>query len=85
MNLCCIKCLKQRNNNTQTKLEVDGKITIYSYYVDPNFKKFEIIDKKEVTDLLKSSNYMKNNVTLLFEVYKKCRKQKITGCKDKYF
>ena len=34
MNLCCIKCLKPTYNNTQTKLEIDGKIILYSYCID---------------------------------------------------
>ena len=35
------------------KRDLDGKINLYSCCIDSCFKKFEIIDEKELSDLLK--------------------------------
>ena len=46
------------NNNIKIKHEIDGKINIYSYCVNCDFKKFETINEDELSDLLKISNYI---------------------------
>ena len=40
------------------KRKIDGKINLSSYCFDCSFKKFENIDKEELSDLLKSLNYI---------------------------
>ena len=58
MNHCCIKRAKfKSNNNIKVKLEIDGKINLYSHYIDCGFKKFETINIIELSDTLKSLNY----------------------------
>ena len=46
------------NNNIKIKHEIDGKINIYSYCVNCDFKKFETINEDELSDLLKILNYI---------------------------
>ena len=46
------------NNNIKIKHKIDGKINIYSYCVNCDFKKFETINEDELSDLLKISNYI---------------------------
>ena len=41
-----------KNRNIETKCEIDGKINLYHPSVHCDFKKFEIIDEKEVSYLL---------------------------------
>ena len=41
-----------KNRNVKIKCEIDGKINLYYVSVDCDFKKFEIIDEKEVSYLL---------------------------------
>ena len=51
MNRCCIKCVKfKNNNNIKVKLEIDGKINLYSHYIDCRFKNFETINIIELSD-----------------------------------
>ena len=54
MNLYCMKCSKfTKNKYTKIKFKVDRKINLYYCCIDCGFKKFETIDKKELSDLLK--------------------------------
>ena len=69
MNLCSIKCsevYKQQLNENKTWNW--WKINLYCYFADCGFKKFETIDKEELSDLLKSLNYILNNFIALFKV-----------------
>ena len=47
------------------------KISLYSYCPYFNHENFQTGDRKEKSDLLKSSNYINNNVNILFRVQKK--------------
>ena len=60
MNLYCIKCSKftNKNNNIKIKCEIDRKINLYFYCIESGFKKFKTINKKELSGLLKSLNYI---------------------------
>ena len=42
-----------KNNYFKIKQEIDGKVNLYSHCIECGFKKFEIIDKEELRDLLK--------------------------------
>lgn len=54
MNLYSIKCLKFKNKKYfKRKCETDGKINLYYHCIECSFKKFEIIDKEELSGLLK--------------------------------
>ena len=54
MNFHCIKCSKfTKNNYIKVKCKIDGNINLYSRCIDCGFKKFETIDKEELSDLLK--------------------------------
>ena len=61
------------------KREVDGKINLSCYCFGCSLRKFENIDNEELSDLLKNLNYIKNNVSVLFETQKKYRKQPPKG------
>ena len=66
--LFCIRCLKFiKNNDFKIKQEIDGKVNLYSHCIDCGFKKFEIIDKEELSDLLKVETrvYMKQCYSIL--------------------
>ena len=53
LNVYFKKCLKFQNENyIKIKHEVDGKVNLYSYYFKCNFKKFETIDKEDLSGLL---------------------------------
>ena len=47
-----------KNNIFKIKSEIDCKINLYSYCIDCGFKKLETNDEEEVSDLLKSLNYI---------------------------
>ena len=52
MNLFCMKCLMfTKNNNTKIKCEIDEKNNLC---IHCSSKKFEMIDKKELSDSLKA-------------------------------
>ena len=54
MNLFCIKGSKfTKNNNIKIKRGIDGKSNLYPHCIDCGFKKFETIDKEELTDFVK--------------------------------
>ena len=54
MNLYCLKYLMfTKNNNIKVKHDIDGKFNHYSPCNDFSFKKFTIIDKEKLSDLLK--------------------------------
>ena len=54
MNLWCIKLLTfTKNKNIKIKHKVDGKINLCSRWVDWGFKKFETINKGDLSYLLK--------------------------------
>ena len=54
MNLYCLKYLMfTKNNNIKVKHDIDGKFNLYSPCNDFSFKKFAIIDKEKLSDLLK--------------------------------
>ena len=60
--LFCIRCLKFiKNNDLKKKQEIDEKVNLYSNCIDCGFKKFETINKEELSDLLKveTTVYMK--------------------------
>ena len=60
--LFCIRCLKFiKNNDLKKKQEIDEKVNLYSNCIDCRFKKFETINKEELSDLLKveTTVYMK--------------------------
>ena len=65
MNLHCIKCSRFTNNNNNIKIKqkTDRKSNLFSRCFDCGFKTFEIIDKEDLSDLLKSLD-----VNVLFEV-----------------
>ena len=42
-----------KNNHIKLKCKVDGKTNLYSCCISCGFKKFPIIDKEELSDLLK--------------------------------
>ena len=51
----CMKCLKFTNsNNIKIKREIDEKINLSSQCTDCIFIRFETIDRKELSDLLKT-------------------------------
>ena len=54
MSLYYIKCsLFTKNRNIKIKCETDRKISLYSFCIDCNFKKFETIDEGELSYLVK--------------------------------
>ena len=54
MNLYCIKfSMFAKNRNIKIKREIDGKSNLHSRCIDFGFKKFENIDEKELSYLLK--------------------------------
>ena len=54
MNLYCIKCSKlTKSYNIEIKRKIDGKVILYRGWIDCGFKTIEIIDKEEISDLLK--------------------------------
>ena len=42
-----------KNKKIDIKRKIDGKISLYSCWIDCSFKKFETVDKKELKYLLK--------------------------------
>ena len=59
MDLYYIKHSKLTNNNNNIKInicEISRKIILHFHRNDCGFKKFETINKEEVSDLLKSLN-----------------------------
>ena len=60
-------------NNSKVKSKMDGKINLYSQWIDFNFKKFATIDKEERCDSLKDLIQLQGNVILLFKGQKKYR------------
>ena len=49
----CIECSKfTKNSNIKIKDELAGKINLYSSFIECGFKKFETIDKEELSNLL---------------------------------
>ena len=56
MNLYCIKCPKFTNKNgIKIKWEINGKCNLYSFCIGCAFQTF---DKNELSNLLKSLNYI---------------------------
>ena len=54
MDLYCIKCSKfTKNNNIKTNYKLDEENNLYSCCIDCGFKKFETIDKKQLSSLWK--------------------------------
>ena len=53
MNLYYIKCLMfTKSNSIKIKCRIDRKNNLYSCYINWGFKKLEIIDEKELSNLL---------------------------------
>ena len=53
IDLYCIKYSKfTKNNNIKTNYKLDQKNNLYSCCIDCGFKKFETIDKKQLSSLL---------------------------------
>ena len=46
------------NNGITIKLDIDEKVDLYCYCIYCGFEKFAAIDKEELNDLLKRSNYI---------------------------
>ena len=58
LNVYLKKCLKfQNENDIKIKRKVDGKVNLY-FYFKCNFKKFETIDKEDLSGLLEVSIYI---------------------------
>ena len=54
MNLYCVKYLMYTKDRNIKKREIERKINLYSRCIDFGLKKFETIDEKEITYLLKA-------------------------------
>ena len=58
MTLYCIKCSKfTKNYNIKIECEIDGKINLYSHCFACGFKKFESIEKEELSYFFENLNY----------------------------
>ena len=59
VHLYYLKCSKfTSQNDTKIKRKIGGKNNLYSYFNKRGLKKFETIDEGEISNLLKSLNYI---------------------------